>query len=175
MLHTRKQSPSHRQAPPRSNSGLPAQAGISVVEALICAAIAGAMLIAIIQAFASYEGAQSRQESAVKGQLLAEEGIEALKFVRNTGWGNLSSIPSGSTKYLYFSGSAWTVTTTPEVIDGLFYRSFSPKSVSRDGSSNIVSSGGTIDPNTLFVTVTVSWLSNIGTSTDSYGDYFLNY
>lgn len=139
------------------------------------AAIAGVMLIAIIQAFTAYEYAQSRQESAVKGQLLAEEGIEALKFVRNTGWGSLSSIPLNTTRYLYFSGSAWTVTTTPEVIDGSFYRSLSDKSVSRDGSSNIVASGGTVDPNTLLFTVNVAWSTRGATSTDSYSDYFLNY
>jgi hypothetical protein len=133
------------------------------------------ILTAIASAFSAYESAQSRQAPAVKGALLAEEGIEALKFIRNTGWNNFSSIPSGATRYLYFSGSAWSVTTTPEVIDGVFYRSFSPKSVSRDSSSNIVLSGGTNDPNTLFMTVTVSWSSHNATSTQSYSDYFFNY
>jgi type II secretory pathway pseudopilin PulG len=165
----RKLFPSNRPAL-RSSSR-----GVSIVEALVSAAIAGALLVAIIQAFSGYEGAQARQESAVKAQLLAEEGIEALKLVRNTGWGNLSSIPPGATRYLYFSGTTWSVTTTPEIIDGIFYRSFSPASVSRDGSSNIVSSGGTNDPNTLLITTSVSWSSSIGTSTYSYADYFLNY
>ncbi|HUD04096.1 MAG TPA: prepilin-type N-terminal cleavage/methylation domain-containing protein [Candidatus Paceibacterota bacterium] len=149
--------------------------GFSLAEIIVAAAIITTMVVAIVQAFSISETLQNRQIPFVKAQLLAEENLEALRLIRNTGWGNLSSIPLNTKQYIYFSGSAWSVATTPEIIDGTFYRSFTLSSVSRDSSSNIVSSGGTNDPNTLFASSTVSWSSYNATSSVSYGDYFMNY
>jgi len=146
-----------------------------LAELIVAAAIITTMLVAVVQAFGISETLQNQQIPMVKAQLLAEENLEVLRLIRNTGWGNLSSLPLNTKEYLYFSGSAWSVTTTPEIIDGIFYRSFTVSSVERDSSSDIVSSGGTLDPNTLFASSTVSWLSSNATSSVSYGDYFMNY
>lgn len=146
-----------------------------MVEVLVGAALAGTLLIAVISAFATYENVQSRQVFSIKGQLLAEEGLEVLRLIRNTGWNNLANIPAGSTRYIYFSGSSWSVTTTPDIIDGVFYRSFSTASTSRDENSNIVSSEGVNDPNTLLAIFSVSWSVHNATSSVSYSDYLMNY
>ena len=149
--------------------------GMSIAEVVVASGIAALMLVAIAQAFTAYENAQSRQSPAIKAQLLSEEGVEVLHLLRNTGWNVLSTIPAGTKRYIYFSGSVWSVTTTPEIIDGMFYRSFMTASTSRNSSFNIVSSGGTVDPQTLLATVSVSYPIYGATSSVSYSDYFFNY
>ena len=109
-----------------------------------------------LQAFAAYENAQSRQSPAIKAQLLSEEGIEVLHLVRIPDGMCFPQFPPRTKKYFYFSGTTWSVTTTPEIIDGVFYRSFTMASASRNSSFNIVSSGGMVDPQTLLATVSVS-------------------
>jgi hypothetical protein len=110
----------------------------------------------------------------IKGTLLAEEGIEALRFIESGGWNNLSSIPVDSTRYLAVSPSLWNISSSPEVIDGEFFRYFRVHSVFRDASDDIVSSGGTLDPNTLLIDVFVDWNWKGATSTANYKSYITN-
>jgi hypothetical protein len=75
---------------------------------------------------------------------------------------------------LALATSSWSATTTPEVVDGLFYRQFKLSSVSRDSSDDIVVVGGTVDVNTFLVESSVAWNARGATSTITYKTYVTN-
>lgn len=95
---------------------------------------------------------------------LLSEGIEGVKTIRDRGWAeNMAPLVPGTTYYLQFDTqkNEWATTTAVQIIDGVFTRSFVLGEVGRDANDDIVSSGGTVDPNTRRVDMTVSW-SNRG-------------
>ena len=144
------------------------------MEVVVASAILAMVAVAFLGTIATISRFHEKDMLVIKGELLAEEGLEVLRFIKKDGWAALSAIPSGDTRYLALSGSAWSVTNTPETVDGLFSRSFKVYDVARDGADNIVSVGGSVDPDTrLFeVTVTWTWRSNLVTSV--YQTYMTN-
>jgi len=151
------------------------QSGSGLVEVVVASAIMSFVALAFLGTFATLSRFHQRDMLAIKGQLLAEEGLESIRLIKGLGWSSLSSIPVNQDRYLSIATSSWGVTTTPELIDGLFYRSFRLLSVSRDASDSIVSSGGTVDPNTLRARVSVSWPWRNATSTVSYETYVTDF
>ena len=101
-----------------------------------------------------------------KAVFLAEEGMEAVRFIRDGGWtSNINALTPGTTYYLEFDGLIWKSTITPEVVDGVFSRSFVLDDAYRltAGSDLVPSTSGSskaIDPETIQVTVEVSWGEN---------------
>lgn len=147
--------------------------GNSLVEVVVAAALLSAVAVSFLGAFSFLSRSHQRDTLAVKGALLAEEGIEALRYIRGAGWSGLSSA-LGQTRYLSLGVSSWSFTNDPEVIDGQFYRSVSVSAVSRDAENDIVETGGAVDTNTLLLESTVSWGWRGATSTITYRSYVTN-
>ncbi len=148
--------------------------GSGLVEVVVAASILSVIAIAFIGSFTVLTRAHTKDMLTIKAELLAEEGLEALRLMKSAGWTTLSSMPVNTTRYLVVTSAAWSATTTVESVDGAFWRSFKLYSVMRNGTDDIVSSGGTTDPNTLLAEVTVSWLYRNATSTVSYQTYVTN-
>lgn len=148
--------------------------GSTLVEVLVVAGVLASIALAVFGTLSLLSRFHQKNMSTIKGQLLAEEGIEAIRFIKASGWSTLTAIPVNTERYLSLSPSSWTVTTVPEVIDGLFWRTFKTFSVYRDASSDIVSSGGTLDQNTLLIQSSVSWNWRGATSTAQYESYITN-
>ncbi|MCI5108291.1 MAG: prepilin-type N-terminal cleavage/methylation domain-containing protein [Candidatus Pacebacteria bacterium] len=130
--------------------------GISLIELLIGASILTIVMVALVVVFQSFLVNSFTSVEKVQGALLAEEGIEAVKSIRDNDWGNLSD----GTHYLTFS-SDWSFTETPETI-GIFSRTVLIEGAYRDVADDLASSG-TSDPDTKKITVTVNW--SAGTET----------
>src|SRR6185369_9324074 len=98
----------------------------------------------------------------VQAALLLDEGAEAVQLLRDSGWtANIAPLSLNTPYYLYWNGSAYATSTSPVVIQGSYVRTITLAAVSRDASTyNIVSSGGTNDPNTRDVVVSVSLASS---------------
>lgn len=150
------------------------QKGNSIIEVVVGATILSIVSLAFLGTFAVLARFHERDMYQIKGTLLAEEGVEAVRLIKGGGWVNLSTIPAGQQRYLALAPSSWGVTTTPEVVDGVFYRSFTLYQVARDSLDNIVPSGGSVDPNTLLVDVRTSWGFHGATSTAEYKEYMTN-
>lgn len=150
------------------------QKGSTLTEVVVVSAILAVVSLAFLGTFSLLSRFHEKDMLTIKGELLAEEGVEALRLIKSGGWNTLSGLPMGSTRYLNLTPSSWSITTTPEVIDGIFYRSFIPYAVSRNASDDIVTAGGTTDPNTLLVSVSVSWNWRGATSTANYQSYMTN-
>lgn len=145
------------------------QRGFGFVETLVAVGIVATVLVGLLGSFHGYVRASLDLGDRVKANFLAEEGLEALRILRDEEWSAISSL-SGQTAYLSFDGS-WAATATPEYLDG-FARSFSISPVMRNGTDDIVESGGTDDPYTKKATVQVAWSSRGATTTVSLSTYF---
>jgi prepilin-type N-terminal cleavage/methylation domain-containing protein len=138
------------------------QKGFSLIEIVVASAVLLLSFVSVITAFqlGARRGTGTLQE--IQAASLAEEGGEALASIRDVGWGAISSLAVGEPYGLYFDGTRWRATTTAEVIDGVFRRTFTLAEVYRRTSDqDIVASTSleakVLDPNTKHLTVRVSW------------------
>ncbi|HEY4500282.1 MAG TPA: hypothetical protein VJH25_00640 [Candidatus Paceibacterota bacterium] len=145
--------------------------GSTLIEIVVVTAILSLVSLSFLGTFAALSSFHEKNMRAVKGSLLAEEGLEAVRLIKSGDWDSLATIPSGSVRYLTLSPASWSITTSPEIIDGIFYRSIRVFEVMRDWNDDIVLSGGTIDPNTLRLESSVSWSVRSATGTVSYEAY----
>lgn len=108
---------------------------------------------------------------SVQASFLAEEGVEALKILRDKGWqDNIASLNAGADYYLEFDGTSWKATATGQMIDGFFTRKFVLENVYRDADDDITESG-TEDDGSRKATVSVSWQGRNGTTTKNISTY----
>lgn len=150
--------------------------GIVMIEVVIVVSILGIVTVGLIFANIIYLKTASFTLASTKATLLAQEGVEAVKYIRSGGWDTkIGTLTSGATYYLSFSTSTmWSSTTTEEVIDGRFLRSFVIEDVDRDADDDIAQTG-TNDPDTKSLTVSVSWPGATGTTTKQIETYITNF
>jgi len=150
-------------------------AGMGLIEIIFAVSVVSTVLLALMGAYNSYLNNSVRLTQKIQASFLAEEGVEAVRSMRDVSWnGSFGLLNTGTTYYLSFNGTNWNATTTPTYIDNLFLRSFSISSVNRDGNDDITTGAGTLDQNTKKVTVNVAWNSRGATSTQSISTYFTN-
>lgn len=148
--------------------------GFGLIEIVVGSTILTISLIAISGYF--QKALQLNQDSGKTAQasFLLEEGIEVVKFFRDTSWLNISGLTVGASYFLQFDGAKWATTSSNVFVDNVFERKLVINNVSRDTNDDIVSSGGTEDTDTKKVTVSVSWLGKNGTTTKSISTYLTN-
>ena len=140
--------------------------GFGLIEIVVAAAIVSISLFALINASKASFQAIDASLMQKRAEFLSEEGVEALKIMRDSGWtANISSLSSGTTYYPRFDAStnSWSLSTTdPGAIDGIFTRTITLSGVYRRNSDqdNVdVSSSDpkTIDAGTKLITSSVTW------------------
>lgn len=148
--------------------------GFGLIEIVVGSAILTVSLIAISGYF--QKALQLNQDSGktVQASFLLEEGIEVVKFFRDTSWLNISGLTAGTYYFIQFDGTKWATTTSNVFVDNVFERKLIINNVSRDANDDIVSSGGTEDADTKKVTVSVSWPGRNGTTTKLISTYLTN-
>lgn len=130
------------------------QRGFSVIEVILAAALfvvlsAGAVTV-VLQAL---DANRLGEEQTVANQYAAE-GIEAARSIKNQAFANLvNSAGTGIVR----SGSVWAFSGSNNVLSSKYTRVLTVSDVQRDGSGNIVASGGTLDSLTKKIISTVSW------------------
>ncbi len=150
--------------------------GFGLVEIIVGSALISATLFALLGVAANATRLSRETARVTQASFLAEEGVEAAKTIRDQGWSsNIAPLATGVTHYLEFATTTWRATTTPEVINDIFYRSFTLAAVNRNASDDIAVSG-TNDPDTLKVTVTVWWIGGRrATTTEEVTTYITNF
>lgn len=144
-----------------------------MVEVLIATSIILVSILSLLGVHSLYLRSAFSNAESLKAAYLAEEGIEVVRFWRDSSWNNkIKSITLDTDYGLALSGSTWS-TSTDQYLGG-FERHVTLSTVSRNASSDIVSSGGTLDPNTVLVTSTVSWAKGGATTTKSIATYLTN-
>jgi prepilin-type N-terminal cleavage/methylation domain-containing protein len=138
--------------------------GFSLVEVLVAASIISVSLLSVITLANTSLTMSKRSLNTYLASTLLEEGSEAIRSIRDTGWSNISGLSLGTRYYPSFStgSNTWSLSTTPSTV-GIFTRSVVFSAVARDVNDDITSSGGTTDTGTKLATITVTWSEN-GTS-----------
>jgi len=147
--------------------------GISLVEIVIGSAIMAIVLFSAASAINQIRILERSTTHIIRANYLLLEGVDVAKIFRDTSWTTeIVTLTQGVPYYLVWDSSSWKATTTESVIDGLFYRTIQLDQVKRDGDDNISVGGvGSVDPGTLKITASVSWLERSATSTRSFETY----
>jgi hypothetical protein len=146
----------------------PELSGFSVVEVILAAAIflifSGASIVLVLQGF---DTNRTATEIIVANQY-AIEGIEAVRSIRNQSYANLiATAGTGLARVASGPAFVWAFSGTQNQFgpNNMYTRVISISSVYRDSitpNGNIVNhltypGGGTLDPNTMKATATVTW------------------
>lgn len=146
--------------------------GLTLVEVLIATSIILVFLLALLGAHNLYIKTALSSGEVIKAAELAEESLEVMRFLRNSSWDtNIAPLSLDTNYYLVLGAGNWNVSTTNIFVDNLFERKVRLSAVSRDVNGDIVSSGGTLDPNTLLLVSLVSWRVGEATTTRSISTY----
>ncbi len=147
--------------------------GFGIIEVLIAASIIVAVLSALIAVNNIFISSSSSNIDKLQATFLAEEGIEAVKSIRDYGWATkIATLTNNTTYYLVFTSGQWVATTTPQYVDGKL-RSFTLDPAYRNGSDQLASSC-TLDVETKKVTVSVAWAQKGATTTKTVSTYITN-
>lgn len=150
--------------------------GFSLVEIILAAAIFSIFFASIGLYFSRGLKLSEQTTRRIQASYLLEEGINVMRLLRDSGWNaSIATLSTTTTYHLYWNGSSWRPTTTPQLIENIFTRTFSMSDVYRDSNDDIVSSGGSYDAQTKKVTFFVSWTTENGvTATDTVQTYIPN-
>jgi len=130
------------------------KAGFSLVELIVALAVfavlAAGVFYVVTNSYSNFYGSGDKQSLSE----YAQEGIEAARAIRNNSWQDIVDAV-GSNGITQGSDGLWTFSGSSDTQDALT-RVVTIANVERDANGNIVDSGGTEDPSTKKVTVTVS-------------------
>lgn len=150
--------------------------GFTIIEIILGISMLSVSLLSITTYYKKVLDVSQDTTRHIQSGFLLEEGIESVKLFRDKGWAtNIAPLSTTTTYYFYWNGTIWSPTTTPQVVENVFTRSFVVSDVTRDGSDNI-SSSGTYDSGTKKVTVSVAWTTKGGrkTATDTAETYIMD-
>lgn len=129
------------------------QRGQLLVELLITIGLFAIISPALLTGFVASTQGKVQQAQRTSAVALLRETEESVRQVREKGW---TTFAQNGTFHPVASGGSWDLVAGTEVI-GDFTRQVDIVDVQRDSSGVIVTSGGTIDPSTKFVQITVAW------------------
>lgn len=149
--------------------------GFGLVEVVIGTAIIMVTIMGMTRAAQYGLQATKRISDQQRAGFLISEGVEGVRLIRDDSFSNLSSLTLGTKYYLYYNNTSnkWKATTTQQVVDSIFFRSFVVSSVNRDSNDDIVSSGGSTDSGTKKIHLEVAWRLLNATSTKTQ-DFYLS-
>jgi len=143
--------------------------GIFIIELLVVILILGVGIAAALSFGVFSLRIASLQKQTTEASFLVQDALEGIKNYRdNTGWNDndpqdeydgLGTVATAVAMHLKLSGGTpprWQFLLGQETI-GIFTREVVVNQVQRDGSDNIVESGGTLDTDTKKITVKVTW------------------
>jgi len=130
--------------------------GFSLIEVILTAAIFSIFLVALVGVLSVGEETSVLAGARSQAVFLSEEGLEAVRNIRDENFANLIDGSYGLTK----SGGQWDFIGTPDV-NGIFSRTITIS---------------TVDANTKLVTSTIDWQQNLQRSGNvSLNTYFTNW
>jgi type II secretory pathway pseudopilin PulG len=132
------------------------QSGVALVEVLIAIGVIVSIMVVVGFSITTYVEARAKLLSNAKALYLAEEGYEILRATRDEDWNTISALTPGDTYSFAVATTTLAISSTIEVIEGQYYRSFKVEEVDRAGNDDIdLSGGGTVDSGTRLVRVSV--------------------
>lgn len=132
--------------------------GFGLIEIVITATIIVISFTAFLSFILFSRSATLKAQRNTEAVAQGEEAMEVVRKLKDDNWTtNIAVLTAGTTYYPKLTGTTWSLTTTNPNSSSYYTPTIVFSSVGRDGSFNILSSGGTNDPNTKKVVATVSW------------------
>lgn len=149
--------------------------GFGLLEIVVAISVISFSLFGVMSAVILALRVSEGSEKNIQAAYLLEEGVEALRILRDISWQNkIADLATGVNYYFVFSDGSWQATTSaPALIDQTFERKFVLENVYRDDSDDIAQSGS-LDNGTKKAVVTVSWQARQGTTTQNTAIYLSN-
>lgn len=148
--------------------------GFTLLEVIIGVAVILSSVFGLLSISRLSTKVSSANILNLQAAFLLEEGVEAVKILRDLSWqNNIQPLNNSTNYYLSFDGQNWQATTTNVFIDNFFERKFVAEESQRDGNYDL-SQSGAIDPETKKINVFVSWPARNGTTTQSIPFYLTN-
>lgn len=131
--------------------------GLSIIEIIIAVALFSIIAVVALVSVGGSFTTNRLGEEQTQATAYAQAGLEAARSIRNQGWDtSFLTINCAAGCGISDTNSYWEWSGSDTVVDQ-FTRTITVEGVQRDVSGNIVSSGGTDDPDTKKVTSTVTW------------------
>jgi len=140
--------------------------GFGLIEAVIGVSIVLVSLLSTISAYNFFLKIAQKNTKIIKAEFLLNEGVEAVRSIRDLSWIDFVNMNNDTDCYLSFVDGFWQSSSNNIFIDDVFERKFIITDIYRDENDNIASSG-TLYPNTKGVKVLVSWNNSEATTTKS--------
>ncbi len=150
--------------------------GFGMVEIVVGTAVLATAMLGISALFQKTLSMGSTTQSVLQASYLLEEGIEAVRIMRDAGYtNNILKLSTTTPTYLAWDGttSRWATTSINTLIDGRYERKFMAADVKRDASDDI-GVVGTYTTDTKLIIVTVSWSDRGATTSRSISTYLTN-
>lgn len=148
--------------------------GMSLIEVVIGLAIISTSFFAVFSAYNFFIKVAVRNAEATKVNFLVEEGVEAVRSIRDSGWDDFYALSTSTDYYLLFDAGSWIATTSNIYLEDRFERKFIVSKVYRDFLGDVSDNSGTLDEGIRKVDISVSWSTAGATSTVSIETYLAN-
>ncbi len=153
--------------------------GFTLIEIVLASGILSTFMVSIALYYKKILDVSEDTTRHIQSGFLLEEGLEAVKLMRDLSWStNIAPLSTTTTYYLYWTGTTWTSTTTSVVIENVFTRTFTLGDVYRDAFDNIVATQalGTFGTSSKKIIFNVVWQSKGGrvTKTKTAETYIMN-
>jgi len=129
------------------------EAGYSLIELLVAIGLFSVLISVLFSGFIASRDGQPQQEQRFQAAVLVQEGLEAVRVVREASWQSFAQ--NGVFHPETYQGS-WRLVAGQEILDG-FTRSITISDVFRDNNGNIAGPETNPDPSTKKIDIAVSW------------------
>jgi len=132
--------------------------GFSVVEIIVASAIIATSVVGIVGAIQVYLKIVYQNARETQAVLLLDETAEALQYLRDESFDtNIANTLTNTSYTVFWNGTGYELATSTITLPYDMTRTVQFADVRRDGSDQIVTSGGSIDVETKKATITISW------------------
>ena len=150
--------------------------GFNVAEIMTAIAVFAIFFVSIYQALLFYHKSMKGAVNKVTAIYLAQEGIEAVRSLRNKSWtDNIAALNEANVYYPILNEGEWALSTTnPGPIDGAYIRTVVVDKVFRNGLDDI-DTAGSEDPKTKKIQVKIAWNEPTGSKEIIVETYLTNF
>jgi hypothetical protein len=138
--------------------------GESLIEIILIFSLLAFILPVLFYAMMTSQNEKGQQNQRLSATGILKETEEAVRSFREKDWATFSQ--NGTFHPVVLIDKSWSLTNSPAGVETLangFTRSVVISDVTRDANGNIID-GGTLDPSTKKVVITVSWTKPISNS-----------
>ncbi|HWY79801.1 MAG TPA: hypothetical protein VNW29_05595 [Candidatus Sulfotelmatobacter sp.] len=127
--------------------------GQLLVELILAIGISAIILPALLTGLYASRQSRPQQQQRVQAVALMQQVVTAVENIKNSNW---SLFAVDGTYHAAISNNKWIFVTNAQTVNG-FTQQVIVSDIYRSTTGAIVTSGGTLDPSTKQVTITISW------------------